>query len=83
MPPPVVPPAALQPPAALPPPAARRLGRASCHHIQPPPFTATTPATVFAAAPARRARLEAYIEQKYAETADWVRSNPLNDREPD
>ncbi len=30
-----------------------------------------------------RARLEAYIEQKYAETADWVRSNPLNDREPD
>jgi excisionase family DNA binding protein len=30
-----------------------------------------------------RARLEAYIEQKYAETADWVRSNPLNDRDPD
>ena len=28
-----------------------------------------------------RARLEAYIEQKYAETADWVRTNPLIDRE--
>ncbi|GAB2961651.1 helix-turn-helix domain-containing protein [Micromonospora polyrhachis] len=30
-----------------------------------------------------RARLEEYIEQKYAETADWVRSNPLVEREPD
>ena len=30
-----------------------------------------------------RSRLEAYIEQKYAETADWVRSNPLNDRDAD
>ena len=28
-----------------------------------------------------RARLEAYIEQKYAETADWVRTNPLIDRD--
>ncbi|GAA0796512.1 DNA-binding protein [Spirilliplanes yamanashiensis] len=28
-----------------------------------------------------RARLEAYIEQKYAETADWVRTNPLVDRD--
>jgi excisionase family DNA binding protein len=28
-----------------------------------------------------RARLEAYIEQKYAETAEWVRSNPLIDRD--
>ena len=28
-----------------------------------------------------RAKLEAYIEQKYAETAEWVRSNPLNDRD--
>ena len=25
-----------------------------------------------------RARLEQYIEQKYAETADWVAQNPLN-----
>ncbi|WP_306206138.1 helix-turn-helix transcriptional regulator [Actinoplanes sp. RD1] len=30
-----------------------------------------------------RARLEAYIEQKYAETAEWVQQNPLTDREPD
>ena len=25
-----------------------------------------------------RAKLEQYIEQKYAETADWVAQNPLN-----
>lgn len=32
-----------------------------------------------------RARLEAYIEEKYAETATWVRENPLvgRDEEPD
>ncbi len=30
-----------------------------------------------------RARLEDYIEHKYAETADWVRQNPLTDRDPD
>lgn len=30
-----------------------------------------------------RARLEQYIEQKYAETADWVQHNPLTDRDPD
>jgi len=32
-----------------------------------------------------RARLEAYIEEKYAETAAWVRDNPLigRDEEPD
>jgi excisionase family DNA binding protein len=30
-----------------------------------------------------RARLEDYIERKYAETAEWVRDNPLTDREPD
>jgi excisionase family DNA binding protein len=28
-----------------------------------------------------RARLEQYIEQKYAETAEWVRQNPLSGRE--
>jgi excisionase family DNA binding protein len=28
-----------------------------------------------------RARLEEYIERKYAETADWVRGNPLVDRD--
>ncbi|MER5703781.1 helix-turn-helix domain-containing protein [Micromonospora sp. NPDC002296] len=28
-----------------------------------------------------RARLEEYIEHKYAETAEWVRDNPLNDRD--
>ena len=28
-----------------------------------------------------RSRLEAYIEQKYAKTADWVRTNPLVDRD--
>jgi excisionase family DNA binding protein len=30
-----------------------------------------------------RVRLEEYIQQKYAETARWVRDNPLVDREPD
>ena len=30
-----------------------------------------------------RARLEDYIEHKYAETADWVRQNPLTDRDSD
>ncbi|MGC5330698.1 helix-turn-helix domain-containing protein [Micromonospora sp. DT62] len=30
-----------------------------------------------------RARLEEYIDRKYAETADWVRSNPLADRDPE
>ncbi|MEV8505197.1 helix-turn-helix domain-containing protein [Actinoplanes sp. NPDC051475] len=28
-----------------------------------------------------RAKLEAYIEQKYAETAAWVQDNPLVDRD--
>ncbi|MFI1192300.1 helix-turn-helix transcriptional regulator [Micromonospora sp. NPDC020750] len=28
-----------------------------------------------------RARLEEYIQHKYAETAEWVRDNPLNDRD--
>ncbi len=28
-----------------------------------------------------RARLEEYIERKYAETAEWVRHNPLTERE--
>ncbi|MGN9808116.1 helix-turn-helix transcriptional regulator [Micromonospora sp. BQ11] len=28
-----------------------------------------------------RARLEEYIERKYAETAEWVRGNPLSDRD--
>ena len=28
-----------------------------------------------------RAELEKYIEQKYAETAAWVRENPLADRD--
>lgn len=28
-----------------------------------------------------RARLESYIEQKYAETAEWIRQNPLAVRE--
>ncbi|OZV83076.1 DNA-binding protein [Micromonospora echinospora] len=28
-----------------------------------------------------RARLEEYIQRKYAETAEWVRSNPLNERD--
>jgi excisionase family DNA binding protein len=30
-----------------------------------------------------RARLEAYIEHKYTETADWVKTNPLIDRAED
>jgi excisionase family DNA binding protein len=30
-----------------------------------------------------RARLEAYIEEKYAQTADWVKTNPLIDRDDD
>ena len=30
-----------------------------------------------------RAKLEQYIEQKYAETALWVQQNPLVDREPE
>ncbi|MEU4337246.1 helix-turn-helix domain-containing protein [Micromonospora lupini] len=30
-----------------------------------------------------RARLEEYIAQKYAETSDWVRDNPLVDRDPE
>ncbi|MEV0714452.1 helix-turn-helix domain-containing protein [Asanoa sp. NPDC050611] len=29
-----------------------------------------------------RVKLEEYIERKYAETADWVRSNPLVERDP-
>lgn len=28
-----------------------------------------------------RTRLEEYIQQKYAETAEWVRGNPLTDRD--
>ncbi|SCF35527.1 DNA binding domain-containing protein, excisionase family [Micromonospora viridifaciens] len=28
-----------------------------------------------------RARLEEYIQRKYAETAEWVRGNPLADRD--
>jgi excisionase family DNA binding protein len=30
-----------------------------------------------------RAKLEQYIEQKYAETAAWVERNPLTDRDQD
>jgi excisionase family DNA binding protein len=30
-----------------------------------------------------RAKLEEYIQLKYAETADWVAQNPLTDREPE
>jgi excisionase family DNA binding protein len=30
-----------------------------------------------------RAKLEEYIKHKYAETAAWVRDNPLSEREPD
>jgi excisionase family DNA binding protein len=30
-----------------------------------------------------RARLEQYIEQKYAETAEWVQHNPLTERDVD
>ena len=29
-----------------------------------------------------RRRLEEYIERKYAETADWIKSNPLGRDEP-
>ncbi|MFD6666054.1 helix-turn-helix domain-containing protein [Micromonospora chalcea] len=28
-----------------------------------------------------RSRLEEYIERKYAETAEWVRENPLGERD--
>jgi excisionase family DNA binding protein len=30
-----------------------------------------------------RARLEEYIQQKYAATAEWVQQNPLTDRDPE
>lgn len=30
-----------------------------------------------------RAKLEEYIQQKYAETAEWVSRNPLTEREPE
>jgi excisionase family DNA binding protein len=30
-----------------------------------------------------RAKLEQYIQEKYAETANWVQRNPLSDREPE
>ena len=30
-----------------------------------------------------RAKLEEYIQRKYAETSDWVAQNPLIDRDPD
>ncbi|MEO3770186.1 helix-turn-helix domain-containing protein [Micromonospora sp. B9E7] len=30
-----------------------------------------------------RARLEEYISRKYHETAEWVQSNPLIDRDPE
>ena len=30
-----------------------------------------------------RARLEEYIQDRYAETAAWVRENPLSEREPE
>jgi len=30
-----------------------------------------------------RARLEEYIQQKYAATAEWVERNPLTDRDPE
>ncbi|ABP53451.1 helix-turn-helix domain-containing protein [Salinispora tropica] len=30
-----------------------------------------------------RTRLEEYINHKYAETAEWVRDNPLAEREPE
>ena len=29
-----------------------------------------------------RVKLEEYIARKYAETADWVRSNPLVEKDP-
>ena len=30
-----------------------------------------------------RAKLEDYIQRKYADTAEWVKLNPLVDHEPD
>jgi excisionase family DNA binding protein len=30
-----------------------------------------------------RSKLEEYIQQKYAETADWVSQNPLTERDPE
>jgi excisionase family DNA binding protein len=30
-----------------------------------------------------RAKLEEYIQQKYAETAEWVAGNPLGERDPE
>ena len=30
-----------------------------------------------------RAKLEEYIEHKYAETAGWVQQNPLTERDPE
>jgi excisionase family DNA binding protein len=30
-----------------------------------------------------RAKLEEYIAQKYAETAEWVQQNPLSERDAD
>jgi excisionase family DNA binding protein len=30
-----------------------------------------------------RAKLEQYIAQKYADTAEWVQHNPLADRDPE
>jgi excisionase family DNA binding protein len=30
-----------------------------------------------------RTRLEEYIQQKYTETAEWVQTNPLVDRDPE
>jgi len=30
-----------------------------------------------------RAKLEEYIQHKYAETAEWVARNPLTEREPE
>lgn len=30
-----------------------------------------------------RTQLEEYIQRKYAETAEWVQSNPLIEREPE
>jgi excisionase family DNA binding protein len=30
-----------------------------------------------------RAKLEEYIQRKYAETSEWVAQNPLTEREPE
>jgi excisionase family DNA binding protein len=30
-----------------------------------------------------RAKLEEYIQRKYAETAEWVTHNPLSERDPE